>query len=56
MPDEPTKPGKPERAPDDPGFWRRPLPSRVVWLILAIAAVIVIAAVVVSVNLGVRLF
>ncbi|MFB2582056.1 hypothetical protein ACEXQD_12470 [Herbiconiux sp. P15] len=56
MPDDPRTPGKPDRGPDDPGFWRRPLPNRVVWLILAVAAVIVIAAVVVSVSLGVRLF
>lgn len=50
------KPGKPERDPSDPGFWRRPLPNRVVWLLIAGAAVVVVAAIVVSLSLGVRLF
>ncbi|SDZ44690.1 hypothetical protein [Herbiconiux ginsengi] len=47
---------KPERAPGDPGFWRRPLPNRVVWLIIALAGVVVVAGIVVSLALGVRLF
>jgi hypothetical protein len=47
---------KPEREPGDPGFWRRPLPNRVVWLIIALAGVVVVAGIVVSLSLGVRLF
>jgi hypothetical protein len=49
-------PEKPRRDPGDPGFWRRPLSNRVVWALIAIAAVVVIAGVVVSLALGVRLF
>ncbi|MDO9396971.1 MAG: hypothetical protein Q7T71_10535 [Herbiconiux sp.] len=52
----PTKPGKPERDAGDPGFWRRPLPNRVVWLLIGLAGVVVVAAIVVSLSLGVRLF
>jgi hypothetical protein len=48
--------GRPPRDPDDPGFWRRPLSSGVVWAIIAVAAVVVIAGIVVSLSLGVRLF
>ena len=51
----PTTP-KPDREPGDPGFWRRPLPNRVVWLIIALAAVVVIAGIVVTLSLGVSLF
>jgi hypothetical protein len=52
----PAGPTKPERDPGDPGFWRRPLSNRVVWTIIAIAAVVVVAGLVVSLALGVRLF
>ncbi|MFB2555172.1 hypothetical protein [Herbiconiux liangxiaofengii] len=48
--------GKAPRDPDDPGFWRRPLPSRVVWIIIALAGAVVVAGIVVSLALGVRLF
>ncbi|MGA1838294.1 hypothetical protein VD659_15340 [Herbiconiux sp. 11R-BC] len=53
---DPAKPGKKQRDPGDPGFWRRPLPSAAVWAIIAVAAVIVVVAVIVSLSLGVRLF
>jgi hypothetical protein len=47
---------KAPRDPGDPGFWRRPLPNRVVWIIIGVAAVVVVAGIVVSLALGVRLF
>jgi hypothetical protein len=47
---------RPPREPGDPGFWRRPLPNRVVWLIIALAGAVVVAGIVVSLSLGVRLF
>lgn len=50
------KSGKPERDPGDPGFWRRPLKSSTVWLLIIGAAIVVVAAIVVSLSLGVRLF
>jgi hypothetical protein len=52
----PRDPGTPPRDPGDPGFWRRPLSNRVVWTIIAIAAVVVVAGAVLSLSLGVRLF
>ena len=59
---DPGKPSKPSRPvpsgeqPVDPGFWRRPLSSRMVWVLIAAAAVVLAAGVVVSLALGVRLF
>jgi hypothetical protein len=47
---------KPPRDPDDPGFWRRPLPKWATWLLIGVAAAIVVAAIVVSLSLGVSLF
>jgi hypothetical protein len=47
---------KPPREPGDPGFWRRPLPSWAVWTLIGVAAAIVVAAIVVSLSLGVNLF
>jgi hypothetical protein len=51
-----NKSPKPEREPGDPGFWRRPLSNRVVWIIIAIAGVVVVTGLIVSLALGVRLF
>ncbi|QJU53065.1 hypothetical protein SCB71_07090 [Herbiconiux sp. KACC 21604] len=51
-----SKNGKPERDPGDPGFWRRPLSGRVVWILIAAAALVIVAAIVVSTSLGVKLF
>jgi hypothetical protein len=58
MSDDDTAAGRanPERDPDDPGFWRRPLSSRVVWIITGLAAVVVVAGLLISLSLGVRLF
>jgi hypothetical protein len=56
---DPAKAGKaakPDRAPGDPGFWRRPLPSWAVWGLIGLAALVVVAALVVSLSLGVKLF
>jgi len=53
---DPTKPGKPEQNPDDPGFWRRPLSSRVVWGLIVLAAVVLAAGIVVSLSMGIKLF
>ncbi|WP_440710308.1 hypothetical protein [Herbiconiux sp. YIM B11900] len=53
---DPAKAGKADRDPADPGFWRRPLPSWAVWGLIGLAAVVVIAALVVSLSLGVKLF
>ncbi len=53
---DPTKPGKPDRDPEDPGFWRRPLSSRVVWGLIALAAVVLVVGIVVSVSMGIKLF
>jgi len=53
---DPTKPEKPEHSPDDPGFWRRPLSSRVVWGLIALAAVVLVVGIVVSISMGIKLF
>lgn len=53
---DPTKPGKPDQNPTDPGFWRRPLSSRMVWGLIVLAAVVLIAGIVLSVSMGIRLF
>ena len=45
-----------KKEPVDPGFWRRPLPKWSQWLLIGIAAVILIAAVAVTLSLGVNLF
>jgi hypothetical protein len=53
---QPTAKAGKERAPGDPGFWRRPLSNRTVWTIIVIAGIIVVAGIVATLALGVKLF